>query len=61
MYFELDIEVALKLKEICLVRRLKIMNPTICNMTLEERELHEIDRELLIHQIEILEEKLARK
>lgn len=46
------------------------MNPTICNMTLEERlkweleeekELHETDRELLIHQIEALEEKLARK
>ena len=46
------------------------MNPTICNMTLEERlrwqleeekSLHEIDRELLIHQIEVLEEKLARK
>ena len=46
------------------------MNPRICNMTFEERlrwqleqekELHEIDRELLIHQIEILEEKLARK
>lgn len=46
------------------------MNPTICNMTLEERlrlqleeerELHEIDRELLIHQIEVLEEKHARK
>lgn len=46
------------------------MNPTICNMTTEERlkweleaerELHKIDRELLIHQIEVLEEKLARK
>ena len=46
------------------------MNPTICNMTTEERlrwqleeerELHEIDRELLVHQIEVLEEKLARK
>ena len=46
------------------------MNPTICNMTLEERlrwqleeerQLHEIDRELLIHQIEVLEEKFARK
>ena len=46
------------------------MNPTICNMTLEERLrweleeeklLHEADRELLIHQIEVLEEKLARK
>ena len=46
------------------------MNPTVCNMTLEERlkweleeerELHEIDRELLIHHIEVLEEKLARK
>lgn len=46
------------------------MNPTICNMTLEERlkweleeerELHEIDRELLVHQIEVLEEKLAYK
>jgi len=46
------------------------MNPTICNMTLEERlkwkleeerQLHEIDRKLLIHQIEVLEEKLARK
>ena len=48
----------------------KRMNPTICNMTTEERlrwqleeerQLHEIDRELLIHQIEALEEKLARK
>ncbi len=46
------------------------MNPTICNMTIEERliwqleeerKLHEIDRELFIHQIEVLEEKLARK
>ena len=46
------------------------MNPEVCNMTLEERlrreleeerQLHEIDRELLIHQIEVLEEKLARK
>ena len=46
------------------------MNPIICNMTLEERlrwqleeerELHEVDRELLVHQIEVLEEKLARK
>jgi hypothetical protein len=46
------------------------MNPTICNMTLEERLrweleeeklLHEIDRTLLIHQIEVLEGKLARK
>ena len=46
------------------------MNKELCNMTLEERlkweleeerELHEIDRELLIHQIEVLEEKLARK
>jgi hypothetical protein len=46
------------------------MNPTICNMTLEERLrwefeeeklLHEVDRELLIHHIEVLEEKLARK
>ena len=46
------------------------MNPTICNMTLEERlrweleeerELHEVDRELLINHIEVLEEKLARK
>lgn len=46
------------------------MNPTICNMSLEERLrwqleeeklIHEIDRELLIHQIEVLEEKLAHK
>lgn len=46
------------------------MNKEFCNMTLEERlrwqleeerELHEIDRELLIHQIEVLEEKLACK
>lgn len=46
------------------------MNPELCNMTLEERlrweleeerQLHEADRELLIHQIEVLEEKLARK
>ena len=37
------------------------MNPTICNMTLEEREVHEIEKELLIHQIEVLKEKLASK
>ena len=46
------------------------MNTELCNMTTEERlrweleeerQLHEIDRELLIHQIEVLEEKLARK
>ena len=46
------------------------MNKELCNMTLEERlrwqleeerDLNEIDRELLIHQIEVLEEKLARK
>jgi hypothetical protein len=27
----------------------------------EEKLLHEVDRELLIHHIEVLEEKLARK
>lgn len=46
------------------------MNKELCNMTSEERlkwqleeerQLHEIDRELLIHRIEVLEEKLARK
>lgn len=46
------------------------MNKEFCSMTLEERlrfqleeerELHEIDRELLIYQIEVLEEKLAHK
>lgn len=46
------------------------MNTEVCNMTLEERlkweleeerKLHEIDRELLVHQIEVLEEKLAHK
>lgn len=46
------------------------MDKEFCNMTLEERlrwqleeerQLHEIDKELLIYQIEVLEEKFARK
>ena len=46
------------------------MNPKVCNMTTEqrlrwqleqERELHQAEVDMLIYQIEVLEEKLARK